>query len=281
MADVLGLIAGAGRFPLDVARAARGRGRQVAAIAFHGQTDPEIESAANSVTWLAPGEVQTALGSLKGAGVRDAVMAGKVPKRALFDAEADRALDADASALLARLTDRRDETILRLVADHLESHGIHLLGQADLVPELLGAVGPLGRCQPDADAQRDIEFGWPIAKKLAGLDIGQAVVVKDGAVLAVEAAEGTDVAIARGGGLARGSCVIKVARPLQDPRFDLPAIGLQTVETLVAAGAKTLAFEAGQTVVLDGHSVVELADRHGIAIVGVDAESAPQTGSHS
>ncbi|MGE4608994.1 MAG: UDP-2,3-diacylglucosamine diphosphatase LpxI [Myxococcota bacterium] len=275
--DVLGLIAGCGRFPLDVARTARNRGRSVVAIAFHGQTDPSIEAAATNVTWLHLGQVDHAVRSLLAAGVKDAVMAGKIPKLTMFDARQKLELDEHATRLIGSLPDRKDDSILRLVADHLESQGIRLLGQAELVPELVAGAGPLGATQPTASVAADIEFGWPIAKAVAGLDIGQTVVVRDRAVLAVEAIDGTDAAIERAGKLAARACVVKVAKPHQDPRFDLPAIGLRTIEALLAARASALAIEAGSTVVLDRKELVELADANEIALIGI--ESVADTGS--
>lgn len=277
--DVLGLIAGRGRFPLDVARAARDKGRHVEAIAFHGQTDPRIEAVATHVSWLHLGEVDRAVGSLLAAGVKEAVMVGKVPKLMMYDSQHELELDERATRLIGLLADRKDDSILGLVADHLESQGIRLLGQAELVPELLAGAGPLGASLGTDRVAADIEFGWPIAKVIAGLDIGQTVVVRDRAVLAVEAIDGTDAAIERAGKLAAGVCVIKVAKPFQDARFDLPAIGLRTIETLLAARAAALAFEAQRTVVLDRKEVIELADANEIALIGI--ESIAETGSRS
>jgi DUF1009 family protein len=270
--DVLGLIAGRGRFPLDVARAARDRGRSVAAIAFHGQTDPGIEAAATHVTWLHLGQVDRAVGSLLAAGVKDAVMAGKVPKLTIYDAQQELELDERAKRMIGSLADRSDDSILRLVADHLESQGIRLLGQVELVPELLADAGPLGATRGSDRVAADIAFGWPIAKAVAGLDVGQTVVVRDRAVIAVEAIDGTDAAIERAGRLATGACVIKVAKPRQDARFDLPAIGLRTIEMLVAARASALAVEAHSTVVLDRSEVVALADANEIALIGIEPD---------
>jgi DUF1009 family protein len=269
--QALGLIAGMGTFPLDIARSARRRGRDVVAIAYHRHTDPRIEAAASAVTWLHPGEVAAAVEALCAAGVRDAVLAGKVPKAALCADPEGLRLDADASRILARLPARGDAALLAAVADHLEGSGIRLLDQAELVPELLAGEGPLGRARPTAAQAADIAFAWPIAKAVAALDIGQTVVVKDRMVLAVEAIEGTDAAILRAGGIASGACAVKVAGPKRDPRFDLPAVGPETARALIAAGAAALAFEAGRTVVLDRDALVAAADARGIALVGVTA----------
>jgi DUF1009 family protein len=272
--DVLGLIAGRGALPLEVARSARGRGRPVAAIAFHGQTDPKLEEEAE-ITWLHPGEVGAALAALRGAGVREAVMAGKVPKAGLYAGADALQPDTQALALLARLQDRRDDSILGALADWLEERGIRLLGQAEFVPGLVGGEGPLGRTALRPEQRADVAFGFPIAKAIAGLDIGQTVVVKDRAVLAVEAIEGTDAAIRRAGQIGAGACVVKVAKPGQDPRFDVPAIGPETLAVMLEAKASALAFEAGCTLVLERTELVQAADAHEIALVGVAEERLP------
>jgi DUF1009 family protein len=265
----LGLIAGGGRLPLEVAAGARRAGRPVVAIGFHGHTDAALEGGVESVCWLHPGQVDRAVDALLGAGAREAVMVGKLPKTVLFDRPERLELDASAAALIRSLPDWRDDSILGLVAEHLGSRGIELLGQLDFVPQLIVASGALGSVKPTASAEADIRFGWLIAKAIAGLDIGQTVVVKDGAVLAVEAIEGTDQTIRRAGTLAAEACVVKVAKPNQDPRFDLPTIGPDTAIALIDARVSTLAFEASQTVVLQREELVEIADRHGLALLGV------------
>jgi DUF1009 family protein len=267
--EVVGLVAGQGRFPLDIANSAERSGRRVVAVAFHGQTDLRIETAVSEVTWLHPGEVGAAIDALRSAGVRDAVMAGKVSKTALSASPETLLLDSEASAILSGLADRGDDSLLGALADHLESRGIHLLEQAELVPELLAGRGVLGRTRPVPAQWEQLAFAWPLAKAVARLDIGQTLVVKDGSVLAVEAIEGTDAAIHRGGALAAGACVVKVARPDQDLRFDLPTVGPETLKALVAARASLLAIEAGKTVVLEREALVREADRHSIALVGV------------
>jgi len=269
-ADILGLIAGEGAFPLDVARAARRAGRRVAAVAFRERTDPRIADEVTDVTWIHPGEVTAGLAAFRAAGVRELVMVGKVPKADLLrDPQALR-LDSHASQLMDELADRRDDTILLRIADVLESIGIRLLPQWALLPDALAGEGPLGRIAPTPAQETDIAFGFPIAKKLGELDIGQTVVVKDRAVLALEAIEGTDLAIRRAGTLAPDGVVVKVAKPGQDPRFDVPTIGLRTVEVLAEARCAVLAFEAGATVVLERDALVAAADARGIAVCGVD-----------
>jgi len=264
------LIAGQGAFPLDVARSARRAGRRVTCVAFRERTDPRIEREVSEIVWIHPGEVAAGIAAFRAAGVRDAVMAGKVPKADLLRDPESLRLDAQGRDLIAQFSDRRDDTILGRVADFLETIGIRLLPQIELVPELFAGEGPLGKTRPTAEQELDIAFGLPIAKAMGDLDIGQTVIVKDCAVLAVEAIEGTDAALRRAGALAPGGVAVKVAKPDQDPRFDMPAIGLATVQTLVEAHIAVLAFEAGATVVLERDALVREADAHGIAVIGVD-----------
>jgi len=265
--DALGLIAGRGVLPLEIARAARARGRSVAAVGLRGLADPELERAAEGAVWVEPGRLSDLLSALAAAGVREAVVAGSVPKaRLLAEGLAD---DALVGELLARLADRRDGTLLSALADLLASRGVTLRPQAESAPELLGREGPLGRSSPDAEARADVAFAWPVARAVADLDVGQTVVVKDRVILAVEAAEGTDATLRRAGRMARGARALKVARSAQDPRFDLPAVGPDTVAALRAARASALAFEADRTLVLAREDTVRAADAAGIAIFGV------------
>jgi hypothetical protein len=268
---VLGLIAGQGVFPLEVARMARRRGLRVACVALREQARPEIAGEVESITWIYPGEVTAGLAAFRAAGVQDVVMAGKVAKSDLFRNPERLRIDATAASLLGELTDRKDDTILAKLAQSLEALGLHLLPQYALTPDLLVAEGVLTATAPSEAQRADIAFGLPIAKAIGRLDIGQTVVVKDRAVLAVEAIEGTDAAIRRGGAIASGACVVKVAKPSQDPRFDVPTIGPATVAVLAESRVAVLAFEAGATVVLERDTMVREADAHGIAIVAVSA----------
>jgi hypothetical protein len=285
----LGLIAGAGALPAQIARSAADRGHRVTAIAFHGVTEPELSDRIDRVEWLYLGEVEALLRLLHDQGIRRVVMAGKVDKTHLYRAagrsqSTGRAADAgpllrpDARAreLLERLKDRRDDSILRALAELLESEGIELEPQPEWVPHLMAGEGCLGTEKPSAEELADVAFAWPIAKSVARLDIGQSVVVKRGAVLAIEAIEGTDAAVRRGGALGgEGVCVLKVAKPGQDPRFDVPTIGPGTVDVLVESGARLLAFEAHRTIVLERAEMVQRADGAGIVLLGVsDPEDA-------
>jgi DUF1009 family protein len=268
--EVLGLIAGQGAFPLTVARAAREHGRELVCVAFRGLTDPAIDELLPQVHWIHLGEVLDGIRIFRSAGVGEAVMAGKVPKGLLFGDVSALRLDGRATALMGELRDRQDDTILGKVADFLAVSGVRLLPQWALAPELLVPAGPVGAVDLGPAQRADVAFGFPIAKRIGELDIGQTVVVKDGAVIAVEAIDGTDATIRRAGGIVSGTTVVKVAKPRQDPRFDVPAIGPDTVQCLVQADAAALAFEAGATVVLERAELVRLADAHGIAVVGVD-----------
>lgn len=260
-----------GSFPLAIARAARRSGTRVHCIAIRDLADPAIADEVEGVTWIHLGEVAKGVEAFSNAGVKQAVMAGKVPKDLLFQG-ASETFDETGSSVMEALKDRKDDTILGAVAAFIQTVGIEVLPQWALAPELL--VGPevLGRTTLTEAQEADVAFGFPLAKRYGQLDIGQTIVVKDRAVLAVEAIEGTDATIRRAGEIASGACVVKVEKHGQDPRFDVPTIGVDTIRSLVAAKASVLAFEAGVTVVLDRETLVREADAHGIAVVGVDSE---------
>lgn len=271
MATTVGLIAGIGRFPLELARGARRRGHRVVAVAFEKLSDPHLENEVDALTWVYLGELGRTLAVFRDSGVEAVVMAGKVPKTVLWKDPSAIRPDAQALALLRNLEDRKDDSILGSIAEAIEQAGFPLLGQADLAPELWAPEGPIGSVAPSEQQWADIAFGWPVAKAIGRLDIGQTVVVQGRAVLALEAIEGTDAAIRRGCALGeKGATVVKVAKPDQDPRFDVPTVGRDTLEVLIESGAGALAVEAGRTVILDRDTLIERADQHGIAIVGID-----------
>jgi len=273
MSETLGLIAGRGLYPREVARLARARGWRVAAVAFHSETDPGLAAEVDALTWLHLGELQKLIDVLGASGARRAVMAGKVLKTHLYGGLEALHPDARALAVLAALRDRKDDSILGAVVDEIAGTGIAFPPQTELLPELFGPEGAVSGTRPGPEQWADVRFGWPVAKAVGGLDVGQSVVVKGRAVIAVEAIEGTDAAIRRAGELAGpGCCVVKVAKPAQDPRFDLPTVGLETVKTLADARAGVLAYEAGRTVLLDADAVAAAADAHGIALVGIGAD---------
>jgi DUF1009 family protein len=278
----VGLIAGFGRFPLEMAAAARSRGHRVVAVALRGLADPGLARAVDAITTLPVGQLERLLATFREAGVEQVVMAGKVPKTFLYQNTADLELDARALELLASLADRKDDSILGALSDALESEGFELLEQAALAPELWAGEGVLGSIHPSADQWSDIQFGWPVAKALGELDIGQTVVVERGAVLALEAIEGTDAAIRRGCTLGAGAaCVLKVAKPSQDPRFDVPAVGASTIAAIAESGGALLAVEAGCTLLLERCEMLRAADAARVAVVGVDAERLNAAGSPS
>jgi len=283
MSETLGLIAGRGLYPHRVAELARARGWRVAAVGFHSETDPHLAEAVDELCWVHLGELQKMIDALRAAGVARAVMAGKVLKTHLYGEIEAFHLDARAISVLSSLRDRSDDSILAAVVDAIAGEGFEFPDQTELLPELFGAEGCVTATRPSPAQWADVRFGWPVAKATGGLDIGQSVVVKDLAVIAVEAIEGTDAAIRRAAELAGpGCCVVKVAKPSQDPRFDLPTIGLETVKTLAEARAGVLAFEAGRTVLLGGSALAEAADAAGVALVGIAPHGppppAPETG---
>ena len=270
----IGLVAGSGQLPLELARAARGHGRRVVAVGFPDATDRGLADCVDALTWVRPGDVRVILDAFAAAGVGEAVLAGTVAKRALWAEPARLGADLRGKALLGGLADRADLSILAGVERVLRERGIRLLGQAELAPELLAGEGALGRLRPTPAQLADAAFAWPIARALARHDVGHTLVVRDRAVLSVEAAEGTDAAIRRAGAIARGAVVVKVARPGQDPRFDLPAIGTGTLAAMHDAGASALVVEAGWTLVLDRAALVAAADAGGIAVFGSAGEPA-------
>lgn len=268
--EPLALIAGSSRMPQIVAREARARGRRVTAVAIRGVTDDSLGQTVDDVRWLEWGDVGgflSLLGELQEAGIREAVMAGKVEQRKIYDKEGDGNLDT----LLAAVPVRHTDALIGTVANLLAGAGIELLDSSEFLGDYLAPVGNLSERAPDGRETDDIEHGWKVAKALGGLDIGQTVIVKERAVVAIEAMEGTDACIRRAGELAGSGCVIvKVGKPDQDLRFDLPVIGSGTVTSMVEAGASALAVEAGNTVIFDAERLREEADRAGLAIVALD-----------
>jgi len=263
----VGLIAGAGRFPSLIAEAVKGQGRSVVVIAHEGITDPVIEQIADRTVWVRMGQLGALIRGLKEHGAEEAAMAGGFRKTLLFSGIRP---DFRALALLARMATRKDDVLLRGLAEELEKEGIRVIEATAYLHHLLARPGVMTRREPTAEEWSDIRFGWEMAREVGRLDIGQCVVVKDRAVLAVEAIEGTDEAIRRGGILGKGgSVVVKVCKPGQDTRFDLPTVGVRTLATMKEAGGAVLAVEAGKTVILDRDALLAEADAAGIAVVGL------------
>lgn len=272
----LGLVAGTGRLPADLAASARRRGWRVAAVGLRELADPALAESVDVFEWAYLGDFARIVDWLRKAGVADVVLGGKVPKAFLWERRDAIRPDALALAAVKTLGDRKDDSLLGMVVEVIEGEGLRVRSQLELAADLCAPLGPIGSRAPTPEEQRDIAFGWPVAKALGALDVGQSVVVQDAAVLALEAVEGTDAAIERGCALRdarRGVVVVKVAKPKQDPRFDVPTIGLATLRTLAKGGGGALAVEAGQTLVLEREALVAEADAHGIALVGVDGRA--------
>jgi DUF1009 family protein len=262
----LGLIAGNGDFPVLIAQAAKREGKRVIVAGYKGEASRALAPLADQFFWVGLGELEMLVRRFKGEGVRDILLAGGVDKKKMF---APFRGDARGRSLWEGLSQRRDDFILRRFAEELEKEGFRVRPSTALLPSLLAPKGVLTRRGPTAEEEKDIAFGWPLAKAVGRLDIGQCLVVRDQAVLAVEAIEGTDETIRRGGRLARkDAVVIKVSKPGQDLRFDLPAVGEQTVQVMHEVKARVLAVEAGRTVIFNREATIRLADRYQITIVG-------------
>jgi len=265
-ADSIGLVAGNGRFPLLFAESARKLGHRVIAVAHRGETDPKLEELVPSLHWVRLGQLGKVIEALKAEGVSRAVWAGGLDKKRIFHARPDlRGLK-----LLAKLKVRGDDSILRALASEFEREGIEIVAPTDFMLDRMAPHGPLGRHRPSGPQDQDVAMGMGVARSVGRVDVGQTVVLKDGIIVAVEAIEGTDECIRRGGALARrGAVVCKVAKPGQDMRFDVPAVGPATITVMREAHAEVLAVEAGKTLVLDKEELVRAADRAGIVVVGV------------
>jgi DUF1009 family protein len=267
----LGLIAGNGRFPFLVLDAARSVGHDVTIVAIEEEAFPDLADAAArppraALHWVSLGQLGKCISLLKEAGVTEAVMAGQVKHAKLF---ANIIPDLTLVGVLLRLKARNTDALISGVADVLRQHGINLLDSTALLAPLLAREGVLTRRAPTEDERADLEYGYRVADAVASLDVGQTIAVKSGAVVAVEAMEGTDAVIARAGELAGGGVrIVKVAKPNQDMRFDVPVVGVSTIDAMVAAGATLLSVDAEKTLLIDGEAIIRAADEAGIAIVG-------------
>lgn len=271
----IGLIAGNGTFPIEFAKAAKQKGLEVVAVAHEGETQPELGQWVDALFWIKVGQLGKLIKIFKEQGVHDVLMAGGIRKTHLFSARPD----LRGAAFLARMVYKKDDSLLRGVAEELESEGITVRESTLYLEKILAPAGVLTKRRPSKDEWKDIEFGWQMAKEVGRLDIGQTVVVKDQAILAVEAIEGTDEAIRRGGRLCKkDAVVVKICKPQQDLRFDLPAAGTQTVRTMHEVKASCLAVEARKTIILMREAVIAEANKAGIAIVGVDEKTLAEHG---
>jgi DUF1009 family protein len=267
----LGLIAGHGNFPRLVLRAARQAGHDVAVVAIKGEASADFEAEARKAgvvafSWIELGQLDTCIVALRSAGVSEATMAGHVRHVRIFGGGAP---DPLMLSVLSRLPAQNTDNLLGAVVAVLREYGITVMDSTALLPSLVARAGLLTRTPPSDAMQADFTFGYRVADVIAGADIGQTVVVKDRAVVAVEGMEGTDAAIARAGALAGAGCsVVKVAKPAQDVRFDVPVVGLGTIAAMKAAGARGLTIDAGLTLVLDGDDFLTAANDAGVVVIG-------------
>ncbi|MBA3320668.1 MAG: UDP-2,3-diacylglucosamine diphosphatase LpxI [Pyrinomonadaceae bacterium] len=266
-----GLIAGNGKFPFLVVEGARRAGVSLAVAAIREETDPKIEqavaAASGSVVWIGIGQLGKMIRFFKREGVRQAIMAGQVRHVQIFSGALP---DVRMLKLLLSLPRRNTDALIGGVAKELAGEGIELIDSTYFLPDHLPAAGTLTRRAPDKREEGDIEYGLAVAREIARLDLGQTIVVRARACVAIEAMEGTDAAVRRAGELARGRLtVVKVAKPDQDMRFDVPVVGVPTVETMIAAGATCLCLTAGKTLIFDREEMLRLADQNKISVVAV------------
>jgi len=270
----LGIVAGAGKFPLMVLEGARAAGCHVTVVGLRGLADPVLMSRADAFYWAGIARIGRCVRVLKRERATDVIFAGSVNKRAMYGRFRLLRFLPDLTGLriwLVRTPDKRNDTLLNAVADEFESRGMTVRDCVTYCQQDMAVEGVLTRTQPSATRVRDAEFGWRIAKELGRLDIGQSVAVKDADVIAVEAIEGTDGMIERAGDLCPqgGWVMIKVAKPDQDMRFDVPTVGPDTISNLRRAGASMLVIEASRTLIVDSDRMLAAADEAGIAVVGM------------
>ncbi len=265
--DKIGIIAGGGQFPLLFARAVRRHGLKVYAAAHQGETDQTLADQVDALQWVRLGQLGKIIDFFKKEGVTKTVFIGSITKTNIFR---DVRPDLKGLGLWNKIDIKQDDSILRAIADRLAKDGIEVVASTSYVPELLFPQGILTRKKLSKEQKNDIVFGWKIARAMGGLDIGQCVVVRNQTVLAVEAIEGTDAAIRRGGTLGKEKAVVvKLKKPNQDLRFDLPAVGEKTILSMLEVKAAVLAVEAGYALFFDRESVIRAADAAGLVVVGV------------
>ena len=265
----IGLIAGQGEFPLLFAKAAHSTRQPVVVFGVEGYTDKRIEDFISEAHYVGLGELGRLVELLKKTQIKRVVFAGSIPKKKIYDPSFKP--DSTASGFIQSTRNKGDDHILRAFGLFLKARcGVSVVDSRSILKDSLAAKGVLTRRQPSGGEWEDLHFGWKIAKGIGKMDIGQTVVVKNGIVLAVEAIEGTDQAIRRGGELGQGEAVVvKVSKPNQDLRFDLPCVGLETLETLKKASSRVLGIEAGKTILISPEKLIETADRYEMSLVGL------------
>ena len=267
--ETLGLLAGIGHLPVDVAQSAKKLGYKVVAIAVVPETDPELPENVDVFYTINVGKVGKILRTLKQNDVKNVTMIGKVTKEVLYKTGVV-IPDLTTIRVLASLPDRKDDTIMNAIVKLIEDTGMHVMDQTVLVRPLLPEPGVLTKRKPTEQEWKDMQFGFRMAKELGRLDIGQTVVVKNQAVMALEAIEGTDACILRGGFLGKGGVIVaKTAKPAQDNRFDIPSVGTTTLTSMIHAGATGIVIEAGRTLLVDRKRTLAMADEKGITIVSM------------
>ena len=265
----IGLIAGNGKFPLIFAEEAKRQGYSVVAVAHREETDASLEDRVDEFTWIYVGQLGKIIRTFQKAGVAEAVMAGGIRKVRLLG---NFRPDLRGASFLARIKSREDDALLRGIADELASDGIRIVDSTFCLTSLIAREGVLTRKTPSAAQWDDIRLGIRLAKEIGRLGIGQTVVLKNQVILAVEAVEGTDAAVQRGGQLAKSGCVVvKVSKPQQDLRFDVPAVGVETINSLREVGGAVLAIEAGKAILIEKEELLRTADDCGIAVVAIAA----------
>jgi DUF1009 family protein len=261
----IGIIAGGGRFPIMVADSARKKGFRVIAVAHTEDTDPELADSVDKITWIKLGQLGRLISSFKKENVKKVLMAGTITKSRMFGKVMP---DLKGLSLMSKITILHDDGILRAVAGELAKEGIEIVSSIQYLPELLAPKGCLTKKRPSVKEESDIRFGWEVAKELGRLDVGQCVVVRNKTVLALEAIDGTDETIKRGGSIAgKGAVIVKVSKPGQDLRFDVPSVGPETIKVMSQVKASVLAVEAGKTLMFDKADMLKDADKMGICVV--------------
>jgi DUF1009 family protein len=261
----LGIIAGNGVYPQLLANAARAAGvKKIVAAAFTGETDPALEKDVDVLEWMRVGQLNRLLKFFRAQGIHSAIMAGQIAPKNLFDLRPD----WKALMLLGKLKQRNAESIFAAIANELAAIDVTLLPATTFLEDCLASSGLLAGPKLSQQEQDDVELGWKIAKEIARLDIGQTIIVRNGTVVAVEALEGTNEAMRRGGELAgTGAVMVKVAKPNQDMRFDVPVMGVETIRIAAETRLRVIAVEAGKTLLLERNAIVDLANRSKISIV--------------
>ncbi len=264
----IGLIAGGGQFPIIFSKAAKSKGFPVYAIAFINEADPDLANHVDRIKWIHLGQFKKLIKFFKKNQITDAVMMGSIKKTRIFS---DVKPDIKVVSIMAKMRSTHDDGLLRAFADAIEKEGIKMRAATFLLPHILATKGCWTKRKPAKSEKADIELGWTLAKEIGRLDIGQCVVVGGGSALAIEAIDGTDATIKRGGSLGNGNAVVvKVCKPNQDLRFDIPAVGLKTIQTMHESNAGVLAIEAGKAVVFNREEMIDTADKFGICVVAMD-----------